>query len=67
MKDINSPDFSIFSGISNLINNSRNLDEDELAYLEYMLDHYINNNETQAECLLQTLSMIKENRDNSKK
>ena len=67
MKDINEvADFSIFSGISNLINNANTLDDDELAYLEQMVDHYINNHGTQAECLLETLSMMKENRDNDK-
>ncbi|CAH2213261.1 hypothetical protein [Tepidibacter aestuarii] len=67
MKNINKEvDFSIFSGVSNLINNIDTLDEDELEYLEQMVDHYIKNHETQGECLLETLSMIKENRHNYK-
>ncbi|MEJ8553064.1 hypothetical protein [Tepidibacter sp. Z1-5] len=67
MKDVNAGvDFSIFSGISNLINNANTLDEDELAYLEQMVYHYINNYGTQGECLLETLNIMKENRDNDK-
>ncbi|WFD08659.1 hypothetical protein [Tepidibacter hydrothermalis] len=68
MKDVNAGGkFSIFSGISNLINNASTLDDDELEYLEQMVDHYINNHGTQAECLLETLSMMKKNRDNYKR
>ncbi len=67
MKDVNeSVEFSIFSGISNLINNANTLDDDELAYLEQMVDNYINNHGAQGECLLETLSMMKENRENDK-
>lgn len=67
MKDINEvADFSIFSGISNLINNANTLDDDELAYLERMVHNYINSNGTQGECLLETLDRIKENRNNDK-
>lgn len=53
-------DFLMFNGISKLINNYNNLDEDEVEYLKYVIDNYIKKSSFQEECLLKKLDIIKD-------
>lgn len=53
-------DFLMFNGISKLINNYNDLDSDEVEYLKYLINNYVEKSSYQEECLLKKIDILKD-------
>ncbi|WFD08781.1 hypothetical protein [Tepidibacter hydrothermalis] len=52
-------DFLLFNGISNILNRSIDVNGEDIANLEGLVDYYVKNHGQQTYCLLRKLSMLK--------